>query len=207
MKKAGFLILCVITWALVLPSFATASEACGELYTYSDMWVADDGNIVADNYTDAEPCGAYYTTFADVTVSMPSGSSYYASQSGYSTFAEALTQGNTANESGNGEVDVFSEVDYSCGNSFFGSLTTPFTAYGCYCEQTNIAPITNQCVANCECTDGQTRLVTFNIDGPYGLKKPPCNMQLSCPLTIEAVKVNIIFANIYAAVACTLGVP
>jgi hypothetical protein len=122
MKKAGFLILCVITWALVLPSFATASEACGELYTYSDMWLADDGNIVADNYTDAEPCGAYYTTFADVTVSMPSGSSYYGSGSGFSSFAEALAEAATSSETSDGqvEVDSFGGVDYSCGDSQSG---------------------------------------------------------------------------------------
>jgi hypothetical protein len=129
MKRTGFLILCAIACVFMLPSSAKASEACGELYTYSDMWVADDGNIVADNYTDAEPCGAYYTTFADITVSMPSGSSYYGSGSGFSSFAEALAEATASNESGDGELNLYSEIVYTCGESLFASSVS-FIRFG-----------------------------------------------------------------------------
>lgn len=203
MKDIFRFVALVATVALLAIHPPAAAQSCGAIYVYQDLWVDESSNLVGENYTDADASCGEYSTYATVTVVLPSGSSTSGSATSLSSFAEALAAAPASSQSGSGELDGFSRVDYVCGSSIFDSFSTPFTAYGCYCERINIEPITNQCLANCECTDASPiTTVTFNMYGPYGLKKPPCNMQISCPRIIEAVKVDIIFANIYAASAC-----
>ena len=162
MKKMSFFALCLIIAALFLASPAGA-QSCGALYQYSDMWIDGSGNAVGDNYTEADTCGNYsYTTFADVTVDMPSGASYYSSVYGYSASSEALAEAAASEESGDGSFDVFSEVDYSCGDSLtaFGSNPIKVNAGSewIWYENKGLNPIVGKCFyglgAQCNRTDG-----------------------------------------------------
>ncbi len=195
------LLIALSSVCMLIPDAAAACTL--GMYTYNNTWVDDDGNLVGENYSqgDSNPCSSY-TAAATVTVTMPGGASQWSSATGAS-FADAIAQSVVSSGQGNGTLDGDNEVDYSCGDSLFSSFSTPFTAVACSCEGLNRIPSGNQCGMHCSCVDGHDAVVLFQTTtGPYALKKPPCNMQLSCPFEMEAIKLDLIFANFYAAQAC-----
>ena len=124
MKNVLHLAACIIAMLLVLTE-PTAAQSCGAIYQYSDMWADTGGNLVAENYTDGDSSCGDYSAYATVSIALPSGSSYYASGSAVTTFAEVLAQAAAGGENGDGSFDVFSEVDYTCGESLLVTGTNP----------------------------------------------------------------------------------
>jgi hypothetical protein len=121
-----------ITTTLLVASTSAAAQSC-QMYSYSDMWLDDDGNAVAVNYTDANTSCGDYTAYADVAVTMPSGYSQFGSAMG-TCCAEAISSASTSGEEGDGFINGNNEVDYSCG-SLLGSMNSPIliaikTTYG-----------------------------------------------------------------------------
>ena len=107
--------------AILTPAIA-AAQSC-QMYSYSDIWLDENGNAVALNYTDASACGAY-TAYATVTLTMPSGY-FQTALASAPCCAEAIAAAAASQESGDGNVLGSNEVDTSCG-TLIGSGTFPF---------------------------------------------------------------------------------
>ncbi len=105
-----------LTVAVVLlnPMLALA-DGCA-MYTYRDQWIDGDGNAVFQNYVQGDDSCGTYSAYADVTLTLPNGSSVHGSSAG-ATFAEALAQGETSNPTGDGSIAEESDVDYACGTA------------------------------------------------------------------------------------------
>lgn len=80
------------------------------MYTYSDQWDDESGNLVVLNYTDADPCGDY-SVYSDIEVQMPSGYYQSASASG-DCCAQATVLGPL--EPGGTVANGRNQVDYEC---------------------------------------------------------------------------------------------
>lgn len=118
MKRHPLFILVSILLGGVLP----AAAQCG-MYTYRDLWLDDTGNAVGVNYTEAASCDGA-SSYAQVTVTMPSGSRNVASASG-TCCAEAITESSSTAQEGEGVLAGFNEVWDSCGNDVTSSDEWP----------------------------------------------------------------------------------
>lgn len=144
---------CVVAF-LTLPS---AAQSCGSIYTYADMWIDENSTAVAVSYTEGDAFCDDYSAYTTVTISMPSGLSYYGSGSGLSSFAEAVALAAAAGENGNGEVDAYGEVDYVCGGSVTSILPSPISIGGAYTKEVWIGgQLLGMCAASIACSNTTT---------------------------------------------------
>lgn len=118
-------------------------QSC-QIYTYSDVWLDGNGNVVASNYTDGDSSCGNYSAYADVTITMPSGYSQYASATA-SCCTEAIASASILQEAGDGSVVGTNEVDFA----FCGSATASLSS-GISIKKTTWGPppiVTNdQCI-------------------------------------------------------------
>lgn len=80
------------------------------MYTYSDEWPDESNSLLALNATTSDACGNYSTS-ANVQVTMPSGYSQSAWDSG--EFAQAIAL--APFEAGQGTVSGENVANYDCG--------------------------------------------------------------------------------------------
>jgi hypothetical protein len=119
MKNAFYVtILLAVVASPLLASAQTQTTTNCQMYTYSDQWVDEDGNLVALNTSNAQwvywECGEF-SSYADSEIQMPSGYSQSASASAEDCCAEAIAFAPMGGESGDGTISGTNQVNYSCG--------------------------------------------------------------------------------------------
>jgi hypothetical protein len=97
-----------------MPSFATN---CNGMYTYTDAYPDENGNVVAVNYTQVDGACGSTTSYADLTLTWPNDYSDYQYDSGVSD-AEAIAVAPAIGLEESGYAAGFNEIAMSCGSSF-----------------------------------------------------------------------------------------
>ena len=98
---------------------AARAQNCSGMY-YSDTFLDGNGNFVALNYSDAAGSCGSYSSYADVTATMPDGSTHFGSASGVDSYAEALVSTPAPSAGQQGTISGSNELDaLSCFSSFF----------------------------------------------------------------------------------------
>jgi hypothetical protein len=187
----------ILLWTVSLMSLfllfgLSAPAQCG-IYTYQNLFVDSNGNVLGDNFTQAQCSGS--SSYAESHVNLPSGTQRWASANGAVTaeaVAHALT---TASDDGSGSFFGDNDAWGTCWEdsyfsfnipfmlvpavTFSGSIQLPGTGTDCQFGEPCTNPAhclqTNYCTAASSpptCSVNNKDIISFSVVCPPGYETP-----------------------------------